>query len=208
MANQKNILSLSNESREDLIRQATVAAVIICIIGMFEIGIEIFAAPLTTDELMEADWNEQTYGPPEITLSLPKELKPQVPRIPDEMWRYVSELESYHFTEKESYNFSLTCAEYIPLIKISLEGAANGGIEEIKNTKGISNVKFSETPYTLGKMKGIMQHGSLQENEEAMEFTVLYLTRKSSMWQIIFIHPWGDANGRKVSERILKSLKV
>jgi len=192
----------------DLTRQIILSGIILCLIGVLEIGIEIFAAPLTTDEILEQEWVEFSCGSPPIFISLPKEPRAANPRIPEELWEYLVDVEAFSYKESDTYQCVVSSVTYVPFIEADVKGAAKGAIEEMGKQKGISNLKFKENPYTLGKLPGIIQYGTFEQHNEVYEFTCVYFTRKHNLWQVVMSHKWGDMNGRQVTQKILKSLRI
>lgn len=192
----------------DLKQQVILSAVIVCLIVIIEISIEIFAAPLTTDEILETDWNTYSYGIPALSLSIPKELKPGYPAFPQDLWKYLQGIEAYSFKESNVYRFSVNHMTYMLFIKPNLKQAAEGMIEELKNEKSVMNVKFKETPYALGTVQGLLHHGTYDKNEESIEFTNLFLNRGSDLWLLTMNHGKNDVFARKINEKILKSLVI
>ena len=197
-----------SDKKSDLTQQVILSGIILLLIAVVQVGIEIFAAPLMTDEILNSEWSDFSYGSPAISFVLPKPPKPARPNLPDELWQFLVDIETYSYKEADNYQFMASSVTYAPFINANIEGAAQGAVKEMENQKGITNLKFKENAYTLGKLSGLIQHGTFIKNDEVFEFTSVYFTRKSNLWQVMMNHRRGDVYGRKITEKILKSLKI
>lgn len=90
---------------------------------------------------------------------------------------------------------------------LELEPAAKEIMTGMEKTAGISRFSYQARQLDLGGQRALQQQGSyiLQQNS-AMEFTSLVVVNGGSRVQLLVTHPANDENGRKVAEKIMRSV--
>jgi hypothetical protein len=192
----------------DITRQGLLAAIILVILLIIEIAIENFAAPLTTNEIFSSEWIHYNYGSPALSFSSPKELKQVGPVIPKKLWKSLRYAESFSFKEIDNYYLTIQRIEFIFFVKGDVEKVSKEEMSDLQNKKSISHLKYKQAPYTLDKEKGIMHYGTFETNDTKFEFTHLDIQYKSSIWQIMIKYQKGDQFGKKITQKILTSMKI
>ena len=91
----------------DILRQSVLVGVILIILAVIELGIEVFAAPMTADEMFSSDWNHYNYGVPTLSFESPKELRRIRPDIPGDLLKYLRYAETYSFKEIDCYYLTI-----------------------------------------------------------------------------------------------------
>lgn len=162
----------------------------------------------TPDSIIQSKWERYNFG--RFGLSLEAPVKPEVVElaIPDEVKQQIKEMETFQYAPLKGFEMMVSSVLYSEGITASLEGAANGALNEIVNKPGVSNFEFKDSPVTYNEVNGVLINGSFHLNGVFMRFSTVIYTRNSHMWQVLVSWQDQDTNGKIAAERILDSVEI
>jgi len=162
----------------------------------------------TPDSIIQSKWERYNFG--RFGLSLEAPVKPEMVElaIPDEVKQQIKEMETFQYAPLKGFEMMVSSVLYSEGITASLEGAANGSLNEIVKKPGVSNFEFKDSPVTYNEVNGVLINGSFHLNGVFMRFSTVIYTRNSHMWQVLVSWQDQDANGKIAAERILDSVEI
>lgn len=129
-------------------------------------------------------------------------------QLPEEVKALVKEMEAYTYNgygAEIMYMFS----EYVPEVgKANLEGAATGALENVKNQRGVFDMKNDRAYTQMGDMVGIVMQGTYVKGGTEYEFNLTIYADGLKLYQLISSNKKGDDEARGVVRRVLGSFKV
>ena len=165
----------------------------------------------THANIIEREWTRKTYSFRNVTLETPWELQPSaLLPVPEHVKQMIEQMESFQSPDKdqEYVKVGLNVIEYKPEVQLSIQGAADGSVSEMKNAKGVSDFIYDEQPFSKNNSHGFIQRGSYEQNGVDLEFINTGLAEGSVMTQVIVMMKKGDANAKKAAERIIGSIDI
>ena len=178
---------------------------------LFAVGI--FAGKLAYDEFFGesevASFDELDWTPSDrvgVRYEAPFELAPMDLELPEHIKVYVKEMSSYHY-ESKPLAFFVSRAEYQPGIKLDIEGAVNGAVQNMQAQKGITEFTYEASKVTKDFIEGRLIKGTCKVNGEDAEFIAQIYIKNVKMLQIITMNLSFPEN-REIRDRILKSIRI
>lgn len=158
--------------------------------------------------LLQKEWVKKTY-PLGLSLETPIALERTTLPIPENVKAYIEKMNCYTI-EKDLFGIAVNTFQYKPIVgQVSLEGAAQGSVNEMKSQKGVSGFTYNQEQIEKNGISGILQKGTFLQNKKAkIAFVNIALGEKLALWQVIVTYKAGDEVGKKMAERIIKSIEI
>lgn len=160
--------------------------------------------------LAEQQWYTGTYAGG-ISLTTPRVMKSagsMIKRLPEDVQPVVKEMESFTYS---GYGVELVYlfTEYtLEVGQVDLEGAATGGLNQLKGQRGVFDLKHDMAYVQEGDMSGVVMQGSFVKGGTEFEFKVTIFVVGMKLYQVISSNKKGDDVARDVVRRVYDSLKV
>ena len=90
---------------------------------------------------------------------------------------------------------------------MSIDGAADGAMQQPKNTSCIS-FEYNEKEIRIGKKKSIVQTGTYYERGKKIDFENLIVMEKQNFWNVSVWYEFDYPECKKIKERVFKSIKI
>lgn len=158
--------------------------------------------------VFEKKWEKQTF-PLNVTIETPVFLEEKSLAVNDNIKHYIDKID-YYVAEQDLFSIAVNVIKYKSIIgEASLEGGAQGAVAQMKSQKGVSEFQYNQEVFNNNKLAGILQKGRFTQDKIAkIAFTNAIFAKELLAWQIIIIYPEGDEVGKKIAERVIKSIKI
>jgi hypothetical protein len=161
----------------------------------------------TSSEISEDAWKTTSYGSLGLQIESPFILTPVEVKLPEEIKSFILVSENYAYESLSGINIIVMNFMYSKEVnEINLEGAINGGINELKTQPGVSNVDYQVEDVELNGNPGYRLTGSLLKDELAMNFIISGYSKESNFYQVLVVYMQDDSIGEKAAERIIASI--
>ena len=89
-----------------------------------------------------------------------------------------------------------------------MEGAVNGGLNQLKSQPGVFDLKNDIAYVEEGDLSGVVMQGTYVQRGTEYEFKITLYTTGFKLYQFISSNKKGDDTARGVVRRIYDSLKI
>lgn len=153
-----------------------------------------------------SEWNKRTIANTGLSIELPFELEEGYIELPEEYKSLITEMSVYQFSSNPM-SVNLTYAIYSADIDPSLDGAAQGAINNMRVSKGVKDFssKISETK--LGVLHGRSIEGKYKIQNQLAEFKGVIYMEGLRTWQLLCTYLAKDEN-RLAVNRIMNSVDI
>lgn len=168
------------------------------------------ASHATSNSTTELDtiWVNESYGSPPISLETPYPLNSTSLPVPESARSMINQMSVFRYAGSPKVKIMVNSATYAASIKVSIESAADGAMQQLKNTSSISSVEYNQKEIRIGKKKSIVQTGTYYERGKKIDFENLVVMEKQNFWNVLVWYEYGYPEGQKIKERIFKSIKI
>lgn len=168
------------------------------------------ASNATSSSTTELDtiWVNESYGYPPISLETPYPLISTSLPVPESARTMIDQMSVFKYGGSPKVKIMVNSATYAASIKVSIEGAADGAMQQLKNTSSISSVEYNQKEIRIGKKKSIVQTGTYYERGKKIDFENLIVMEKQNFWNVLVWYEYGYPEGQKIKERVFKSIKI
>lgn len=129
--------------------------------------------------------------------------------MPPEVMANILSMEMYQTDSTQAMQVSVHEFAYKRGIPLSLEGAAAGSANEVQHIKGATDFEIDQRDTTISGQPAILQEvGYTQKGSERCLFHNLMVMKDNRLVQIILMHRAADETGKKVTDRIISSVKL
>ncbi len=164
------------------------------------------------EKYMDTEWTEQTCGTLGLRLDAPIRLKKSnemEEQFPDEARDMILSIESYQTSVMNRKLYIMANSiRYQPEIKLSLEGALQGAIEEMQNRPKVTDFQRDISPVRRGEVTGGLVSGKWKEGKDLIGYRMLIFIKGNVMWQVMVGYDYTDRYGREIADRIVKSVQI
>ena len=172
--------------------------------------IKYFKTEKTPKEILTQDWVRDTYGSYGLSVETPFRLtKGELP-VPEALKQYVDQMDTYEYKSKKGFKVMINSIKYKPAAgPLSLQGAADGSVNEMKKQKGVSDLKYAEKHiFYNDKIPGFIQKGSYKYGGVEIKFINTGYMKGLVLWQVFAAYMAGDDVGRMAAERVINSIQI
>lgn len=170
-----------------------------------EIAKKIFS-PTEVISVEPSEWKVRNFQNIGLSIESPFELNEGYLELPSEYKSMVKEMKFYQYTS-DPFSVNITYALYFDDIVPSLDGAANGAINNMRIAKGVENFTSSISNVNLGEIPGRMIKGSFKIQKQSAEFIgVIYISGLNT-WQILCTY-LNHSENRVIVNKIITSVKI
>ncbi len=158
----------------------------------------------------QEDWKRESYGQFGLSVETPVRLfKGDLP-IPDNLRVYIDEMEYFSYGDNNSpLAIAINTILYKPEIgSISLEGAANGSVAEMKMQPGVTDFTYSQDPFSVNDLPGFIQRGTYKKDGVQVEFINSAFINGMTMYQVMVAYEAGDDKGKSAAQRVIASIEI
>jgi len=169
----------------------------------------LFDKPL--DNLIKKEWAVQSCGTSGLNIESPVILKPTnelMDNIDKETRKFIAGIESCEGSYGKNFDVIMNSVSFVPDVQTSLQGAANGAINEMRSKHGVSNFDYAESEIEISGKTGVLQSGSYNYKGEQFRFYDAIILRGQQSWQVIIVFNAAEKAGEKIASRILDSIAI
>ena len=160
--------------------------------------------------VLEQQWYTGTYAGG-VSLATPKAMKSVgnvMNKLPEEVRPLVKEMQTFNYNGN-GLEFMYLYTEYTPEVgQVDLEGAVNGGLNQLKSQPGVFDLKNDIAYVEEGDLSGVVMQGTYVQRGTEYEFKITLYTTGLKLYQFISSNKKGDDTARGVVRRIYDSLKI
>ena len=129
-------------------------------------------------------------------------------KLPEEVRPLVKEMQTFNYNGN-GLEFMYLYTEYTPEVgQVDLEGAVNGGLNQLKSQPGVFDLKNDIAYVEEGDLSGVVMQGTYVQRGTEYEFKITLYTTGLKLYQFISSNKKGDDTARGVVRRIYDSLKI
>lgn len=162
-----------------------------------------------TSVISDDSWTLKSYGNLGLKLESPYILTEMNLPYPDEIKQVIEIAESYGYSSLSDINIIANTIMYKGEIgEVSLEGAANGSINEMKTQAGVSNFKYDQVETSINTIPGYKQFGTFDQEGISINFINVLYTVNKTLYQVIVLYDSKDNNAKNVADRIIASVDI
>jgi hypothetical protein len=189
----------------------SVVVAIFYAIGQFagESIVRYFRSEKTSEAILDQKWTRETYGSYGLSVETPVKLPASKLPVPDNVKHLISKMEAFDYMSEKGLKILINSIEYKPEIgATSLEGAANGSVNEVKSMKGVTDFNYSEEIAVKRDIPGFIQKGNYKQDGVEIEFINTGFATQFHIWQVLVMFEKNDETGRKAAERVIESIDI
>lgn len=165
----------------------------------------------TDKKVLSEQWVKKTYGSYGLSIETPWELKPAAPLpLPENVNKMLDRLESFESQNDDQFKIGVVSGKYNPaeVIDMSLQGAADGAVNEVRNMPGVTNFVYSQDSYSVNDIPGFIQRGTYNHRGFKIGFINVGVVKDYNYWQVMILGRENDEIAQKAAERIIKSIQI
>ncbi len=151
-------------------------------------------------------WEVKTFEEAGITIEIPFDLEKADLPLPDDVKKYILEMQTYNHDDEEVSLF-LNHIRYNDDVAANVDGAAEGAINNMKITEGIADFSSKISKTTCSSKSARIIEGSLILNGRKAGFMGIIITDGAHLWQVLTNFFSGEKN-EKMAERIINSVII
>lgn len=159
------------------------------------------------EEIFTQKWTTKTYSDPKIQIETPKELVKTKVQAPETSKKDISKIDAYQY-DADDLMIMLSAISYKPSVKANVKGAAAGSLNEMQKRGGVENFSYENKDTLISGLSSIIQKGSFKKGKDNIEFRNLITVKDSHIWELMVAYKAGDAYGAKISDKVIKSVKI
>jgi len=168
-----------------------------------------FKNNIETSEIKEENWKLTSYGSLGLKLEVPFELTSIEVDLPDEIKSLIEVSNNYSYSSISGFTIVVNSFLYSDEVtEFSLEGAANGSINDIKMQAGVSNLDYQLDNIVLNDVPGFKLNGSLENEGVSFNLIIMGYVNGSVFHQVIVIYKSDDSEADKAAKRITSSIII
>jgi hypothetical protein len=162
----------------------------------------------TSKEVLGNDWIKKTYGFG-LTVETPVIMTEAELPIPDNVMSVIEKYEAYNYNSAKGFKVLINSIKYKPVVgELSLQGAANGSVNEMKMQKGVSGFDYTEASYSKGDIPGFIQKGTYKQDGIEIEFINTGFMKGLILWQVFVAYQSDDEVGRIAAQKVIDSIEI
>lgn len=161
-------------------------------------------------KVLTEDWEQNTYPQYGLTVHTPYILTKIKFNLPEHVKALIESNETYQYaTANGAFYIMVNLTSYIPDVgEGSLEGAADGSINEIKFMDGISDLEYEQEFIEKNGVPGFVQHVFCNMNNEPVEYINCGFMNELMLIQVMIGYHKVDDVGREAARRIFDSVEI
>jgi hypothetical protein len=159
------------------------------------------------ETIFSQQWVTKTYSDPKIQLETPKQLVKTKVQSPASSKKDISKMDAYQY-DADDLIIMLSAITYKPEVKANVKGAAAGSLNEMQQRGGLEDFSYENKDTTVSGLSAIIQTGSFKKGNDRIAFRNLITVKDSHIWEIMVAYKAGNDYGTKISEKVIKSVKI
>lgn len=168
-----------------------------------------FRSEKTDEGILDQKWVRETYGDYGLSVETPVKLTKGDLPVPENIKQFISKMEVYNYMSEKGFRILINSIEYKPEIgSTSLEGAANGSVNEVKSQKGVTDFVYTEEAAVKSDIPGFIQKGTYKQSGIELEFINSGFATQFHIWQVLVMFESNDEIGRQAAERVIESVEI
>lgn len=151
------------------------------------------------------DFKHTTVGTTKVSLDVQGDMKSDSVDIPAAVKSKVEKFENYACNAND-FEVGVTTITYVPDVNVDLKGAADGAVNNISHTDGVSDMKSTRTDTAISGLKAILVSGDFKRKGHSGEIRMLIFGKGQQMWMVQTVYEANDKN-RADAKRVIDSVK-
>ena len=177
-------------------------------IGVNEL-IDYYKKNKNIEKVSEGDWELKSYGTLGLSAETPFDFEQMELPLPEELKSIIDLSESYTYNSKGGLYILINSVMYSDQIgEFSLDGAAQGSINEMKIEEGVRDLNFEQDDFELNNIPGFRQTGTFLKEETLASFINMGFSKGKIFYQMLLIYPQSNKNAKSIAERISSSVYI
>ncbi len=153
-----------------------------------------------------ADWAKKQLEHTGLYIETPFELSKTTLDLPEDYKSLINEMISYQYTSN-SISVNINFVVYAKEIIANLDGAAEGAINNMEGSSGITDFTYYISHTVRNNIEGQIISGYFKIQKQQSEYLGVIFANDSKMWQILCTFLSKDEN-KIVAERIINSVQI
>lgn len=168
---------------------------------------EIIKAEIARYEVKKENWSLKHPSDLGLSLETPFELSPINLPFPDEFKAIIEQVNSFMVMSGEDFTIFTNSIKYKDLgIEFSLQYAADGAVNEMRNQPGVSQLDYTEEEDYNGDYMGIKQTGQYTRAGVDLSFYNVIFLKDRVMHQVTVAYKKENASLKVSADRIISSI--
>ncbi len=162
----------------------------------------------TNETTLKQEWIRGAYGDYGLSVLTPQKLIKDEVELPANVKEMIDNY-STHSSNNQGFQIRVSSVRYKPAIgEASLQGGADGAMNEMKAQKGVSDFHYEERNIFVSNIHGIEQKGNFKIKDFEAEFINNLFVKGLNAWQVLVIYRVDDNNGRIAARKVLESIEI
>lgn len=153
-----------------------------------------------------SDWNIRQIESTGLSLEIPFDLEKSELELPDEYKDMIKQMLTYQYSTNP-LSVKINYVVYSEDIIHNLDGAAEGAINNMRNSKGISDFTYSISETFKNNISGRIIKGKFKIEKQSAEYKGVIFAEDTRTWQVICTFLANEEN-RTVINKMLNSVKI
>ncbi len=159
--------------------------------------------------ILAQKWSQETYGTYGLSIETPVKLNRANLPLPANIRDVIEHMDVFRYETLKGFQIMVNSLRYKPLVdSVSLQGAANGSVNEARLQPGVTDFNYTEEPHHTGDIHGFLQKGTYKLDGHVYEFQNAGFVKGLNLWQVWVAYSADDETGRKLADRIIASIKI
>lgn len=215
-------IALKKEALEKKKKTFKYAAIAILVLLLLFVGFQMYrvtkqvfgggipASTEVTQTENEADWQEQSFGNPALSLHAPFQIPLEINEVPVKSKNVLSELQVYGYNDSASEKIiSVSFSSYKNQPNVSIDKVLLTSIQNLESLADAEGFEYERQPANLKNgMKGVFILGLMQQKGVEKEFKIVGFSNKNKVWQVITVCNLDDTSSKKMFETIIDSINI
>ena len=187
------------------------AVAIFTAIGKFggDAIVQFFSSEKTAKSILELEWMRDTYGDYGLSVETPVKMTRSSIELPDEINRLIDHTDNYNYSSAKGFKVMINSTKYNSAMGgISLQGAANSSVNEMRMQQGVTEFSYSEDYVYKNDIPGFIQTGNYRLNGAPIEFINAGFSKDLILWQVLLQVANHGTDHRAQILRLLSDLGV
>ncbi|MGZ8506335.1 MAG: hypothetical protein ACXWW0_05730 [Bacteroidia bacterium] len=161
----------------------------------------------TLESIYGQEWVTRSYCDPKIELQTPHQLVETKTIISETNRKSVAKASAYEYGE-DDLMILVSSIAYKKGNTASIKGAAAGALHEMQTRGGIEDFSYINKDTTVSGIASIIQRGTFRKGKDKVNFNNLISAKENKLWQVMVANRSDDVYGKKIRNRVIKSVKI
>ncbi len=159
-------------------------------------------------ESPEAAWRRRPMATLRMSIELPFEPDAAKLDVNEQARKQIRGMESAKIVTPEGIVVRIAYVEYVDASKIDLRGAAEGAMNSVRKTSGVTELKPKSRELKVSGVPAILTEATYQYRGSPVSYVVLVAGEGSRLWQVTTMFKTALSEQEAIARRIIDSVRL